>query len=77
MAGVYIHIDSSKREAFMEELLLHDCVYSSDIEERGDNILVLANIAHDFTGFDIDGRRSGAIKVIFDAEYYMDQPVTV
>lgn len=77
MSAYYIHIDGSKKKEFIEELLLHDCIYGNDIEERADDILVLANVSHDFVEHNIDGRKSGAIKVLFYADYYFDQPVTV
>ena len=77
MAELHIHIDGNRKEEFVKELLLHDSIYGSDIEERANDILVQADIAHDFIGFDIDSEKKGVIKVIFCADCNWDQPVTV
>ena len=72
--GIYIHIKSSEKNKFLKELIQHDCILANDIEDKGESILVLANIAEDFVKYNIDGRISGAIKVVFYAEYYDDNP---
>lgn len=73
--GMYIYIKASKKEKFLNELRQNDCVLESDIEDNGNSILVLANVAEDFAHYHVDGRTRETIRVVFDAEYYDRNPV--
>jgi len=73
--ATYFYIEADTKESFIEELLKHDCIYESDIDEIAPNhIMVYCDLADEFEEFALDvhgnSKAKKIIRVTFDSEGY-------